>query len=465
MQNYKSFQKINGGWIWRICLPIGLAILLILVLFVILGRATPASADPGTLYVDWATGADAGNCQSPAAPCQTISYAIGQAVLGDDIFVAQGTYTENLTINNGIALMGGYEAVGWTRNIANYKTILDGNQSGSVLTFQGSSEGMALDGFTVTGGKATSGGIGGGITVDGASPVIKHTIVISNQATADGGGIYISGGVPTIEESQVRENIASGCCGGIHVGNDASVIISDAQLISNTSLSGGGLGVYSGSAVTVTKSIISGNNTDSEFGQGGGIHLGGGAPLVNIMDSKITDNQTRDHGAAMSSDSGTINLTNVLVTGNESTSGNANAFAISGANLTLMNSTIADNNTGGAQAVLLWSGSFTMTNSIMWNNALSFQSDPVCNECFSVTYSDIQGGWSGTGNIDEDPLFVGVDDYHLQNMSPGINRGTPTGAPSTDIAGNPRDAKPDMGAYEWIGSRIYLPLTVRSGGS
>jgi len=44
-------------------------------------------------------------------------------------------------------------------------------------------------------------------------------------------------------------------------------------------------------------------------------------------------------------------------------------------------------------------------------------------------YSDIQGGWSGTGNIDEDPLFTLKSwfgfDYGLRTASPCIDAGDP----------------------------------------
>lgn len=70
-----------------------------------------------------------------------------------------------------------------------------------------------------------------------------------------------------------------------------------------------------------------------------------------------------------------------------------------------------------------------------------------------VTYSDIQGGYSGTGNINSDPLFVGGGDYHLTSSSPCIDSGTSTNAPATDIAGTPRPQGQgyDMGAYEYVG--------------
>jgi len=181
------------------------------------------------------------------------------------------------------------------------------------------------------------------------------------------------------------------------------------------------------------------------------------------MASTLVDNQTRDHGAAISADGGTVNLTNVLIAGNQSSSQNANVCANSNTDFTVMNSTIANNNLGGAQAILLWSGALTMTNSIMWNNALNIQTDS-CTDCtVFVTYSDIQGGWTGTGNVDLDPLLLNSSDYHLRAVSPCIDIGTSVGAPLTDIDGAPRDAAPDMGAYEWIGAALFLPLTFTGG--
>ena len=54
--------------------------------------ATPAAA--AIRYVD-PGGADTGACDDVAAPCATISYAVGQAVDGvDEIRIAAGTYAE-----------------------------------------------------------------------------------------------------------------------------------------------------------------------------------------------------------------------------------------------------------------------------------------------------------------------------------------------------------------------------------
>jgi len=60
-----------------------------------------------------------------------------------------------------------------------------------------------------------------------------------------------------------------------------------------------------------------------------------------------------------------------------------------------------------------------------------------------VTYSDVQGGWKGQGNIDADPAFVGPerDDFHLRWRSACIDAGDP----SSPL--DPDGTRSDMGAF------------------
>ncbi|GAI49359.1 unnamed protein product, partial [marine sediment metagenome] len=92
-----------------------------------------------------------------------------------------------------------------------------------------------------------------------------------------------------------------------------------------------------------------------------------------------------------------------------------------------------------------------LTNCILWSDTPEeiYGSTPV------ITYSDVQGGWPGEGNIDADPLFVDAAnaDYHLQASSPCIDTGDNTAIPPSvvdDLDGNPRiiNGIVDMGAYE-----------------
>jgi hypothetical protein len=103
-----------------------------------------------------------------------------------------------------------------------------------------------------------------------------------------------------------------------------------------------------------------------------------------------------------------------------------------------------------------------MTNCILWNGG-----DEIWNNdgsTINITYSNVQGGWPGTGNIDADPMFADADG-RLSPGSPCIDAGhnwAIAGLADTDLDGNPRfvhgpvephtgcgiPAIVDMGAYE-----------------
>jgi hypothetical protein len=83
-------------------------------------------------------------------------------------------------------------------------------------------------------------------------------------------------------------------------------------------------------------------------------------------------------------------------------------------------------------------------------------------------------------NVKNDPCPVGSHDIcqapglanpsidafnaYLLSTSPAIDAGTTDGAPADDFAGRPRDAQPDIGAYErWEPvAWVYLPLALKS---
>ncbi len=112
-------------------------------------------------------------------------------------------------------------------------------------------------------------------------------------------------------------------------------------------------------------------------------------------------------------------------------------------------------------------------NSILWNNSPEQIAGQV-----SVQYSLVQGGWDGAGNSEEDPMFVDPDgpdndpdtwednDYRLSAGSPCIDAADNTSVPEgvfTDLDGNPRFVDDpntldtgvgnclivDMGSYEF----------------
>jgi hypothetical protein len=102
--------------------------------------------------------------------------------------------------------------------------------------------------------------------------------------------------------------------------------------------------------------------------------------------------------------------------------------------------------------------SSTITNCILWGNTApnGSQIDNTSGSTATVTFSDVQGGYSGTGNINADPCFVNAagGNFHLLPDSPCINAGDPAFVPEpneTDIDGEPRVmlGRVDMGADEF----------------
>jgi hypothetical protein len=119
----------------------------------------------------------------------------------------------------------------------------------------------------------------------------------------------------------------------------------------------------------------------------------------------------------------------------------------------------------GSYAIALRGGSChpTFTNCIIWNDEVQpAEFNLVYGAQVTVSHSTVQGGWPGTGNISEDPLFVqdGSDDYTLRQISPCIDEGNNEAVlpGETDLDGNPRVvdgngdglAEVDMGAHEYM---------------
>src|SRR6185369_9167304 len=104
----------------------------------------------------------------------------------------------------------------------------------------------------------------------------------------------------------------------------------------------------------------------------------------------------------------------------------------------------------------------TGLNNIIFGNVTAdgTASNPVFNGPLTstLTYSDIEGGLAGAGNIDAAPLFVNAagDDFQLTAGSPAIdtaivNTVPATATPTKDLLGvaRPQGAALDMGAYEY----------------
>jgi hypothetical protein len=213
----------------------------------------------------------------------TIQEAIMSSVNGDTIIVGPGTYTENIDFQGkAIIVMSGQGPD---------VTIIDGNQAGSVVTFQSDEDSTSvLDGFTLTNGAA---GNGGGIYCVDSSPTISGNIITNNEATDGmGGGIL---------------------CVGITTPCFAAPILTRNTIVNNMAVSGGGIYCDFSCAPRLENNAIKGNSADS----GGGIYCNDDATMIN---NTITEN-TADSGGGLYCSDAVVSVINTIFRDNSASVG------------------------------------------------------------------------------------------------------------------------------------------------
>ncbi len=220
---------------------------------------------------------------------------------------------------------------------------------------------------------------------------------------------------------------------------------------------------FKGKAITVksvygpASTIIDGNKKDSV------VKFSSGENIFSVLDGFTITNGLATDGGGIYCNSSFPTITNCTISGNSANVGGGICCYYSYPTIT--NCTISGNSansaTQGGGIYCYYSYPSTVVNSIFWDD--SPQEIYLSYASINITYSDIKGGWAGTGNINSNPLFVGDGDYHLQSNSPCIDAGSNTalGIPASDKDGNPRivNGVIDMGAYEFQGITIALSIT------
>lgn len=375
---------------------------------------------------------------------RTVQDALAVAASGDEIWIADGTYTPDdgagqtpgdrgasFHVSDGITIRGGFAGYGASnpdaRDLEAHPTVLSGDLYGDdlwgilnrddnsyhVMTTDGAA---ILDGLTIAYGQA-----------DGSYPNYY------------GGGVYIETGTPVFLHCTMRGN--TGVYGGAVAVLDAAPLLANCNLSGNRALLfGGALYNYDGQT-TLNNCLLTGNSAgDSGAGGGSAIsNIGSAVSQIVLNDSTLADNTgpwpdewvifNFNYGGAYSTE--TVQINNSIIY-----------------------------NDGGDS--LIWSANTANV---------------------AVSYSLVQGGWGGAGNLDTDPDFVtrglwsiegewidGSSNYGLASSSPAIDAGddslVPADAADVDRDGNTSETHPidlagadrvqdgrvDMGAYEQPGS-------------
>ena len=336
-------------------------------------------------------------------PGESIQGKISESMDGDTVLVQPGVYYENINF---------YGKDVTVKSATPFAAIIDGKHLMSTVRFVSEESNRAkLSGFVIRNGNART---GGGIYIDDASPTIENCRIEDNAAELYGGGLYISGdSSPLLINTSIQRNISNG--------------------------SGGGIYCYQ-SSPTLTQSIITQNESQLN---GGALYIGGNAS-PNLYNMLIYENFSRYNGGGV---------------------------AVNSSSAVIRHCTISDNHAG--EGVALYAENVQAPNQIIVQNSIFWQTKELVyyviasdnNSDIQVTGSDIYqtiGIYPGTGNINDDPVFVNpsTNNYQIKSGSECLNKGLDLGADALTIdhKGLPRPfgSSVDMGAFEFNNSENII---------
>ncbi len=473
----------------------------------------PAEAKADTIYVDDSAG-PGGNGTSWALAFDDLQDALDEvANVGTpcEIWVAAGTYTpsaehggsgdhyKSFQMQNGVGIYGGFTGTETARNQRTWETnetVLSGDIGIPVYRLDNCynvfyhpaslklNSTAVIDGFTITNGhaygisydKAT----GGGMFNDNCSPAIVHCTFSHNTSSWGGAGMSNDNhSSPLITECRFHHNNTDGYGGAMENANHSSPSLISCAIIENSSMENGGAifnrdysspvldgcivtnnhadifggGIYNAtySSPKLSNCSISENTAD---GDGGGIYnYCYSSPILS--DCVLYENTSQNYGGGIYNEmSSSPKLYNSVLYRNSAYLGGG-MYNHSGCLPEVANCTFWGNSGGAGAIYNSYYSSPTVTNSILWNNSyLEIYSTGTSTP--NITYSNVEGGYPGDGNIDQPPMLVNPKnhDFHLQTISPCINAGTNSALnlPAEDYEGHPRiiDGIADMGVDEFM---------------
>ena len=369
----------------------------------------PAQASPGIHYV-----APGGNCGG-ASPCYgEIQAAVSAAVNGDEIRVAEGTYSQVSTgdgitavvriVDKKITVRGGYAVSDWnTSDPEKHPTVIDANDQGIGVYVNYQADigvgSILVDGLSITDGNATEAGAGtdsgGGVFIDHTTHVrvILQSCKIYENAAEDGSG----GGIWTTRSdnlqllgSEVTNNEGSGVV--VTYGDNtviANNVVSDnsgdgISVISDlgdgtdirgnevTRNEGSGINLNTATGGSITGNVVTDNHTT---GGGGGLDISGAVGDFLVSGNTVQGNSALQGGGIDISGSVAQILNNLVESNTSASNGGGGLYVDAGAsgsyvlvsgNQILSNSTT---NQGGGLLVLGYVD--VLRNTIQGNSATS----------------------------------------------------------------------------------------------
>ncbi|HEX2970864.1 MAG TPA: right-handed parallel beta-helix repeat-containing protein, partial [Tepidisphaeraceae bacterium] len=298
---------------------------------------------PKTIYVDQnATGTNTGRSWSDAYT--SLQSALAASVDGDTIRIADGTYKPTTTTDRAInfALRNAVAIYGGYAGAGAADP--DARDIALYPTILSGDIGKPGDKSDNSYHVATGTAVGRSTILDG----LTITLGNANSLARYGGGLYLLSSSPMLTHCSFVGNSASAYGGGMY-NAFSSPTLANCSFAGNSAPSGGGMANYAFSSPTLTNCSFVGNSAES-------------------------------YGGGMCNSSSAPTLTHCSFAGNSASSG------------------------GAIYNVSYSSSSPTLTNCILWGNSSASRNG--VGSTSTVTFSLIEGGYSGIGNLDADPQFV-----------------------------------------------------------
>ena len=205
------------------------------------------SAQADVVYVD-ADAKGQGNGTSWADAFASLTAAIETASVGDEVWVAEGTYGP-IVLKSGLKIYGGFagtEAAASAGDPDRYKTYISGQGKTRAVQSIGNDLATILSGVYITDGFVELPDVGGGVYLEKSDAMFVRCIFTKNKSVAMGGAVAVLGGAPTFVNCRFFGNDGGWGAGAVFSRMSATPTFANCLFHTNKATEAGAVGIVDG---------------------------------------------------------------------------------------------------------------------------------------------------------------------------------------------------------------------------